>query len=1032
MDIHYNAFISYRHHPDDIRVATQIHRALERYHIPKAVRKNQKGALRLFRDKDELPITSNLSDNITLALDNSDFLIVICSTHTKESMWVQREIETFLKTHSHDKVLTVLVDGEPYETIPEILQYREEVDPQTGAVTRVPVEPLSCDWRVGKKAAYREELPRLAAVLLHCSYDELRQRQRQYKLRRLMTVLSAAMVASLCLMGYFLYTSIVIRQANIQIQVNLDEALKNQSRYLSAEASERYLAGDRLTAISLALSALPTGENSRPYVPRAELTLTDALGIYDPYRGVTASGIIECGVLVNTFAVSADGKNLYALDRNGRITFWDAEDYTQRASVDLNTLDCHKMLTVGENLIALIGEKYTNVGQLCCYSPGGELLWSVEKCNDFAMLGDQTLMVAENSYLSREATISFLDPVTGSKQREAVTIKSLGSETPSGFFQDRYPYGKIVTLDFNGYEDDCIYVLDTQSDVVQVIAPYSCWAPEQKSSLRISTVSVTEQGDVLIMVGDGTGMMNGQYNDMITTSPADAQVLCFRQGSWELAWRQQIRSYSYSTVRTIQTIPGTNNILCQKDNAFYVLDGASGQILSQCEAQANVCAIRVAEDRTTGVLENGNYFLYKYGENECYALQLMDADILHAEMIGVNTGRYFTLTGNSTHITKYENLEQMYWTTYEGVTESYAQWELVLRDCLVSLTADKKLQAIDIQTGQRIWSGTVNNAYSATALGLSEDGKELYVRDGNSILAFNMTSGALRTMEMPADIDGNVGSICGFACSGQDRLCYILRLENDLYLAVTDLQSGETKTCAFLQDIEGNEWDIGKNSGAVAVSNDYAWMWDAGTLYEIALGSGAMRPILEALTEYPLCTYHEPQGLLSVGTGNEILFFQPGGTETMRLSLGEQKAVSMCFHDGELLVVSNERQLMRFRTDGTYLSKADLHVYTTFYNACMPKEGKQIDIGWDFTDKGDLILDVFGMGNIVDRTQWEVRAYVPGYRGYNASGDRLICYIESQYGYFPRFTTEQVMEIAREQLGGYTLSAELKKNYGIG
>ena len=122
MDIHYNAFISYRHHPEDIRVATEIHRALEHYRIPKAVRKNQKGNLRLFRDKDELPITSNLSDDIFRALQNSDFLIVICSTHTKESVWVQREIETFLKTHTYDKVLSVLVDGEPYDTITEILQ----------------------------------------------------------------------------------------------------------------------------------------------------------------------------------------------------------------------------------------------------------------------------------------------------------------------------------------------------------------------------------------------------------------------------------------------------------------------------------------------------------------------------------------------------------------------------------------------------------------------------------------------------------------------------------------------------------------------------------------------------------------------------------------------------------------------------------------------------------------------------------------------------------------------------------------------
>ena len=108
MDIHYNAFISYRHHPDDIKVAQQIHAGLEHYRIPRALKKRGSTSLRLFRDKEELPITSNLSDDIYKALRNSDFLIVICSPHTKQSAWVQREIETFLKFHDHTHVLTVL------------------------------------------------------------------------------------------------------------------------------------------------------------------------------------------------------------------------------------------------------------------------------------------------------------------------------------------------------------------------------------------------------------------------------------------------------------------------------------------------------------------------------------------------------------------------------------------------------------------------------------------------------------------------------------------------------------------------------------------------------------------------------------------------------------------------------------------------------------------------------------------------------------------------------------------------------------
>ena len=125
MDIHYNAFISYRHHPDDIKVAADIHRSLERFRVPKSLRKATKGITRLFRDKEELPITSNLTDDISSALRNSDFLIVICSVHTKESVWVQREIELFLSTHPRNRVLTVLASGEPYDVIPEILLSEE-------------------------------------------------------------------------------------------------------------------------------------------------------------------------------------------------------------------------------------------------------------------------------------------------------------------------------------------------------------------------------------------------------------------------------------------------------------------------------------------------------------------------------------------------------------------------------------------------------------------------------------------------------------------------------------------------------------------------------------------------------------------------------------------------------------------------------------------------------------------------------------------------------------------------------------------
>lgn len=81
MSVHYNAFISYRHSPVDSKIAAEIQRRLEHFSVPRPIQKKSgiKKIDRIFRDKEELPITSDLNDDISEALDNSDFLIVICS-----------------------------------------------------------------------------------------------------------------------------------------------------------------------------------------------------------------------------------------------------------------------------------------------------------------------------------------------------------------------------------------------------------------------------------------------------------------------------------------------------------------------------------------------------------------------------------------------------------------------------------------------------------------------------------------------------------------------------------------------------------------------------------------------------------------------------------------------------------------------------------------------------------------------------------------------------------------------------------------
>ena len=153
MERKYIAFISYRHAPLDSAVAKALHGLIEQFKIPKTLRKDGKRKLGLvFRDQEELPVSSDLSEDICRALDNSEYLIVVCSPDTAKSPWVSREIAYFLSRHPREKVFTVLAAGEPGDVFPYVLTHAENGE-------RVEeVEPLALDvrellWSLGIKNA---------------------------------------------------------------------------------------------------------------------------------------------------------------------------------------------------------------------------------------------------------------------------------------------------------------------------------------------------------------------------------------------------------------------------------------------------------------------------------------------------------------------------------------------------------------------------------------------------------------------------------------------------------------------------------------------------------------------------------------------------------------------------------------------------------------------------------------------------------------------------------------------------------------
>ena len=113
----YLAFISYRHNQFDQNIAFQLRRHLEGFHLPTDCPLPKKR--RVFRDTDELPTSTDLGADIENALQDSQFLIALCSKDYVQSKWCLREIERFVEMGKKDCILPVLIAGDEEISIPD-------------------------------------------------------------------------------------------------------------------------------------------------------------------------------------------------------------------------------------------------------------------------------------------------------------------------------------------------------------------------------------------------------------------------------------------------------------------------------------------------------------------------------------------------------------------------------------------------------------------------------------------------------------------------------------------------------------------------------------------------------------------------------------------------------------------------------------------------------------------------------------------------------------------------------------------------
>ncbi len=501
VDDEYIAFISYRHMPTDSYVAKRLHWLLEHYKPPKEYA-NGKRLGRVFRDEDELPASSNLTNLIKDALDRSRFLLVVCTEATPESIWVHREISYFLEHHDRSHIIAVLVQGKPDDSFPEELTKIFEED---GVTVKEYIEPLAAnltdDYRQFSKRRMKREVYRIFAAILACPYDSLWQRERRYRLKRGIFLMLGLFLTSLCFSLYILSKNLEIHQQNLQITEKnrsiqrQNEEINEKAKEISRQSVQSLVneglllleSGQRIEAIRKGVSALSLAkEEDTENVTDAEYLMNSALkigeyGIESPIEHMYEDAVVQQDTDIEQLALSDDA--VFTADRFGTIRSFSSFDGKLLWTATVKKRNDNADIARVKKQRLYVLNKYDML--LCCFEnhisalsmSDGSLIWAYEKkANSYygddywhvseelgvmAVISTMTDGFSLNEYTQPETRKLILLDLENGWAKESLSlpeeiikaerIYSYGKETGCFSGDGRYFAGFIYTSSGTGY-----------------------------------------------------------------------------------------------------------------------------------------------------------------------------------------------------------------------------------------------------------------------------------------------------------------------------------------------------------------------------------------------------------------------------------------------------------------------------------------------------------------------------------------------------------------------------------------------------
>lgn len=219
-----------------------------------------------------------MSSSIDEALKESEYLIILCSKRTKESIWCTREVYEFRKHQPDDHIIPVLIEGEPYEVYNEAMQdLKVQSLDQDGNLVEKDLELQVADLRPDEVKnpdfiGYRDleknsspdlarlkrdsikilktsEIYRIMAAILNVAYGDLKQRQKERRLKRILATSTAVGTA-------LLIFAVSMTNMYFKSVASEKKAIQQTSMLTLKSADQRVGEGDRTLGLLVAHEAM--------------------------------------------------------------------------------------------------------------------------------------------------------------------------------------------------------------------------------------------------------------------------------------------------------------------------------------------------------------------------------------------------------------------------------------------------------------------------------------------------------------------------------------------------------------------------------------------------------------------------------------------------------------------------------------------------------------------------------------------------------------------------------------------------------